>query len=240
MEFHRQQYSSRGSSWPRDWTWISCTEGRFFIREIKKQRFPFLLTSKNISLPESRVWLPWVSFLISGTIYATKISNIWPSAHSRIPVCEWVGLNAAMTQSAQWKMYGEKQLASNRSLNRNRGKRTFNHYQSGVNLDWQILKFKNKNKNKTARTSLVSQWIRFRLLMQGTQVRSLVRKECLCHRAAKPLNHSYGSLGTLGPALHTKRSQHLAKSAHLDWGAACSSQLEKRPRSSKAALPEVN
>ena len=38
MGFSRQEYwnglsfiFSKGSSWPRDWTWVSCTAGRFFI-----------------------------------------------------------------------------------------------------------------------------------------------------------------------------------------------------------------
>ena len=36
IKFSRQEYwvgchsSSRGSSWPRDWTWVSCIAGRFF------------------------------------------------------------------------------------------------------------------------------------------------------------------------------------------------------------------
>ena len=29
--------SSRGSSWPRDWTQVSCTSGRFFTREARSQ-----------------------------------------------------------------------------------------------------------------------------------------------------------------------------------------------------------
>ena len=35
-------------------------------------------------------------------------------------------------------------------------------------------------------TSLVVQWLRIRLPMQGTQVRALVREDLTCRRAAKP------------------------------------------------------
>ena len=40
-------------------------------------------------------------------------------------------------------------------------------------------------------TSLVVQWLRIRLPVQGTQVRSLVQQHFTCHRAAKPMCHSY-------------------------------------------------
>ena len=39
--------------------------------------------------------------------------------------------------------------------------------------------------------SLVAQWLRIRLLMQGTQVRALVRKDPTCHGATKPVRHNY-------------------------------------------------
>ena len=41
------------------------------------------------------------------------------------------------------------------------------------------------------RTSLVAQWLRIRLPMQGTRVRSLVREYPTCCGAAKPVHHSY-------------------------------------------------
>ena len=40
-------------------------------------------------------------------------------------------------------------------------------------------------------TSLVAQWLRIRLLMQGTQVRSLVREDPTCRGATKPVCHNY-------------------------------------------------
>ena len=40
-------------------------------------------------------------------------------------------------------------------------------------------------------TSLVVQWLRIRLPMQGTRVRSLVREGPTCHGATKPVCHNY-------------------------------------------------
>ena len=39
--------------------------------------------------------------------------------------------------------------------------------------------------------SLVAQWLRICLPMQGTQIRALVREDPTCHRATKPVCHSY-------------------------------------------------
>ena len=43
---------------------------------------------------------------------------------------------------------------------------------------------------KNWRTSLVVQWIRICLPMQGTWVRSLVWEDSICHRATKSMHHS--------------------------------------------------
>ena len=58
------------------------------------------------------------------------------------------------------------------------------------------------NKNKCVRgkvdyqrlkvgTSLVAQWLRIHLPMQGTRVQSLVWEDSTCHRATKPMRHNY-------------------------------------------------
>ena len=44
---------------------------------------------------------------------------------------------------------------------------------------------------KHAGTSLVSQWLRICLPMQGTWVRALVREDPTCHGAAKPVRYNY-------------------------------------------------
>ena len=40
-------------------------------------------------------------------------------------------------------------------------------------------------------TSLVVQWLRMCLPMQGTQVPSLVQEDSTCHKATKPMHHNY-------------------------------------------------
>ena len=44
---------------------------------------------------------------------------------------------------------------------------------------------------KTTRASLVVQWLRICLLMQGTQVRALVWEDPTCCGATRPVNHNY-------------------------------------------------
>ena len=44
---------------------------------------------------------------------------------------------------------------------------------------------------KKTGASLVAQWLRIRLPMQGTQIRSLVREDPTCRRATKPVGHNY-------------------------------------------------
>ena len=39
--------------------------------------------------------------------------------------------------------------------------------------------------------SLVAQWLRIHLPMQGTQVQGLVREDPTCHGATKPVRHNY-------------------------------------------------
>ena len=55
-----------------------------------------------------------------------------------------------------------------------------------------------KEKN---RISLVAQWLRIRLPMQGTRVRALVREDPTCHGTTKPVRHSYRAF-TLEPVSH--------------------------------------
>ena len=39
--------------------------------------------------------------------------------------------------------------------------------------------------------SLVVQWLRIRLPMQGTRVRALAQEDPTCRRATKPVRHNY-------------------------------------------------
>ena len=47
------------------------------------------------------------------------------------------------------------------------------------------------HQNCTLGTSLVAQWLRIRLPMQGIRVRALVREDPTCHGATKPVHHNY-------------------------------------------------
>ena len=58
------------------------------------------------------------------------------------------------------------------------------------------------NLNYGTRTSLVLQWIRIHLSMQGTQVWSLVWEDSTCCGTTKPLCHNYWG-HALGPTSHS-------------------------------------
>ena len=47
------------------------------------------------------------------------------------------------------------------------------------------------NLKKEKGISLVAQWLRIRLPMQGTRVRALVREDPTCCGATKPMRHNY-------------------------------------------------
>ena len=65
-------------------------------------------------------------------------------------------------------------------------------------------------------TSLVVQWVRIHLLMQGTRVRSLVREDKICRRATKPMRLHSWSLCALEPVL-SNRSHCNEKLAQRNW-----------------------
>ena len=46
-------------------------------------------------------------------------------------------------------------------------------------------------KNNIPRASLVAQWLRICLPMQGTRVRALVWEDPTCRGATKPVSHNY-------------------------------------------------
>ena len=56
-------------------------------------------------------------------------------------------------------------------------------------------------KSQWSWASLVAQWLRTRLPMQGTRVRALVREDSTCHGATKPVHHNYWACA-LEPASH--------------------------------------
>ena len=71
--------------------------------------------------------------------------------------------------------------------------------------------------------SLVMQWLRIRLPMQGTRVRALVREDPTCHGETKPVCHNYEDcvpqlLKPVGlkPVLRNKRSHCNEKPTHYN------------------------
>ena len=78
------------------------------------------------------------------------------------------------------------------------------------------------NETKLAnRASLVAQWLRICLPMQGTQVRSLVQEDPTCCGATKSVSHNYWARVPqllkpvrLEPVLRNKRSHHNEKPTH--------------------------
>ena len=54
-----------------------------------------------------------------------------------------------------------------------------------------ILSNFNQLKYKQPGTSLVAQWLRIRLPMQGARVRALSREDPTCYGAVKPVRHNY-------------------------------------------------
>ena len=101
--------------------------------------------------------------------------------------------------------------------------------------------------------SLVAQWLRIRLPMQGTRVQALVREDPTFHNywawALEPTSHNYWAHVTqllepacLEPVLHNKRSYHNEKPAHRneEWPPLTATR-EKPARSNEdPTQPKIN
>ena len=73
---------STGSSWPRDWTWVSCIAGRFFtVWAIGKSHSFLLGTAQSPKLPGS---LPW-------DVPNPFVSNLWFIWPQRL-LSSWTGI----------------------------------------------------------------------------------------------------------------------------------------------------
>ncbi|KAJ8776863.1 hypothetical protein J1605_015040 [Eschrichtius robustus] len=62
--------------------------------------------------------------------------------------------------------------------------------------------------------SLVAQWLRICLPVQGTRVRALVREDPTCRGATKPMCHNFRACALEPPVLRNKRSHRNEKPAH--------------------------
>ena len=68
-------------------------------------------------------------------------------------------------------------------------------------VNWKIIG--GSQSEHSQRASLVGQWLRIRLPMQGTQVWTLVREDPTCRGATKPVRHNYWSLRAWRPCSAT-------------------------------------
>ena len=71
-------------------------------------------------------------------------------------------------------------------------------------------------KNWTRGASLVAQWLRIHLPMQGTRVWALVQEDPTCHGATKSVHHSYWACA-LEPASHNYWACTLEPASHNYW-----------------------
>ena len=92
-----------------------------------------------------------------------------------------------------------------------------------------------KSLDKNIWTSLVAQWLRICLPMQGTRVQALVQEDPTCHGAAKPMCHNYWACA-LEPMNHNYWACALEPVSHNYW--ACAPQLLK-PACSRARMPQL-
>ena len=56
---------------------------------------------------------------------------------------------------------------------------------------WSRRPYKPHSQKNEMRTSLVVQWLRISLAMQGILIQPLVGEDPTCHRATKPMRHNF-------------------------------------------------
>ena len=102
---------------------------------------------------------------------------------------------------------------------------------------------------KKSRTSLVAQWLRIRLPMQGTRVRALVWEDPTCRGPTKPVHHNYWACALestshnywapapqllkpacLEPVLHNEKSHRNEKPVHRNEEKPLLARTRESPR----------
>ena len=92
----------------------------------------------------------------------------------------------------------------------------------------------------TFKTSLVVQWIRIHLPLQGTWVQSLVREDSACHRRLKPTHHNDWAWAPKACALR-KRSPAMRGLCTATKCSPCSPQPEKaREQQLRPTVTKIN
>ena len=131
---------------------------------------------------EFRVWLFRGSCLLS-------CKAIFPSVKALVWVSRGLGSSLVSCYLAMWHVF----LPSGTRISHLSNKE--HRFPSRSTKQRTVLK------KETTGTSLVAQWFRIRLPMQGTWVRALVREDPTCRGATKPVSHSYWACA-LEPASH--------------------------------------
>ena len=87
-----------------------------------------------------------------------------------------------------------------------------------IHSSWSMTTYSLRPRKPYTRTSLVAQWLRILLPMQGTRVRALVQEDPICCQAAEPMHHNYWSPHPLGPVCrdYWARMLQLLKPACLE------------------------
>ena len=139
---------------------------------------------------------PFLSFLVEGELFKRRPSCLFMYFHHRA----WQLIISANIFQAP-AFYQTKQISSVIPT-KNSIREVF------LTIPW-------------GRASLVAQWLRIHLPLQGTWVRTLVREDPTCSRATKPVRHNYWARvpqllkpARLEPVFRNKRSHLNEKPMH--------------------------
>ena len=162
---------SKGSSWPRDWTYISCI-GRHILYWAN-------VVVKNLPHKAGDI-------RDTGSILGLGEDPLEDGmeTYSCIPV---------------WRTHGQRSLAGYSPQDLRESDMTEVTEHACISLCTCLLSNflgveflgQNVSLKKDLGTSLVVQWLRIHLPMHGTWVGSLVWEDLICLRATKPMHHNY-------------------------------------------------
>ena len=171
---------SRGSSQPRDWTRVSCIAGGFFTS----------WATREAPQADIKAWGP--SPLAWGCWQNSVPCNSAAGDPTFLPAVSQGHSQQLGTAATSCSLIPQSQGTISALL----------HISLTLDSD-------PRSSFKELRASLVVQWLRIHLPVQGTWGQSLVWEEPTCCRATKPMNHTHHrSPDTLEPVLHNKRSPH--------------------------------
>ena len=128
-------------------------------------------------------------------------------------ITSWASVSAPTQGGRCLRWLGQKLLARPRQFV---GREILAHPNTQMGLkessEGKTVVRKKKTKNQS-RASLVAQWLRIRLPMQGTWVRALVREDPTCRGAAKPVRRNYCCLLYTSPSPRDRTRSRMPSSA---------------------------